>query len=253
MLARDLDAIPFRADTRMNAMVRAAAAGQGGVTFVDAEQALMDDTQGLPGAGLFYEHVHFRFHGNYVLARALFPAVADAVGARLGRTPCAPAALPAEEACAFRLAYTRWDELKLQRAMVRLFTQHAFDGQLGRLENLAGATAVLKRMEDAFTAAERRQACERYGTAIKRAPRDWFLRHNVAELLMELGHQRGAASQWQWLVARYPRHEAFRLYLAISLINAGDHVGAQQQLQTILCDAPDDAGALRLLALATTP
>lgn len=114
--ARDLDALRFRADSRINAIIREVAAdgASEGVTLADAERQLAGHTpDGIPGGDCFYEHVHFRFAGTYRVARALFPAVEEAL---------VPEVLPAAssrplltvEACAERLGLTelaRYDEL----------------------------------------------------------------------------------------------------------------------------------------------
>lgn len=252
-LARDLDAIPFRADTRLNNIIRDTAAAHSRVTLTDVERAFDAETQGLPGAGLFYEHVHFRFHGNYALARTLYPAVAAEVGARLGRVPRAPAELLAEADCTRLLADTLWDEIKLQRSIVQLCSQHAFDGGMEAPARQVAAETELRRLENAFTEPEQRRALATYAAAIARAPRDWFLRHNLAELLMQLGQHRSATTQWQWLVNQFPQHHVFRLYLAMSLLNAGDCATAAQQLQEILRAEPGHQGAQQLLPLAAPP
>ena len=72
--ARDFDVLRFRADSRINAVVRDVAAEQEGegVRLVDAEQSLAKSglaADGIAGDSLFYEHVHLTFDGNYVLAR----------------------------------------------------------------------------------------------------------------------------------------------------------------------------------------
>ena len=76
-LARDLDALRFRADGRINEIIRSVAGAAGpGVEFVDGEGVLAEGSpHGIPGRELFYEHVHMNPHGNYLLARALFPRV----------------------------------------------------------------------------------------------------------------------------------------------------------------------------------
>ena len=68
--ARDLDALRFRCDSRLNDIIRQQAAG--GVALADGEQALAAASpDGIPGAESFYEHVHLTFQGNYALARAI--------------------------------------------------------------------------------------------------------------------------------------------------------------------------------------
>ena len=82
--ARDLDVLRFRADSQINEAVRDVAAEQetAGVRLVDAEQSLAKSdlaVGGIPGDGLFYEHVHFTFDGNYLLARAVLNEIESAL------------------------------------------------------------------------------------------------------------------------------------------------------------------------------
>ena len=73
-LARDYDALAFRADTAINEAIKAAAARHAseGVRVVDAAEAFARNSPaGIPGGELFYEHVHLTFEGNYLLARTL--------------------------------------------------------------------------------------------------------------------------------------------------------------------------------------
>src|SRR5262249_10199326 len=107
--ARDLDTLRFRCDSRLNDLIRRAAAGRTaeGVRLADAERELSAaSADGVPGADLFYEHVHLTFEGNYLIARTtalqaekLLP---DSVTARAGLEQPWPSAAE----CARRLART---------------------------------------------------------------------------------------------------------------------------------------------------
>src|SRR5438552_295582 len=71
--ASDEDALRFRADRQINRIIREAAAawGERGVRLLDAEEMFSRHApRGIPGAELFYEHVHLTPEGNYQLARA---------------------------------------------------------------------------------------------------------------------------------------------------------------------------------------
>ena len=75
--ARDLDALRFRADTRINQTIRDVAAEMAtrGISLVDFEKELEENKgteHSLPGDEWFYEHVHFRPEGNYLLAATVF-------------------------------------------------------------------------------------------------------------------------------------------------------------------------------------
>jgi hypothetical protein len=130
--ARDLDALRFRCDSRLNEIIRQQAAGD--VALADGERALAEASpNGIPGAELFYEHVHLTFQGNYVLTRALAEKVEQAL-ALPGSAPWPDAA-----ECAQRLGYTPRDtQLGLSDILGRLadvpFTFQAnHDEQMRRL------------------------------------------------------------------------------------------------------------------------
>jgi hypothetical protein len=91
--ARDMDALRFRADTRINEIIRQ----MKDVSIIDAEKAFVtggddfipagiESTCGIPGEYLFYDHVHPNFAGTYLLAHivsglkaaASFPAESNA-------------------------------------------------------------------------------------------------------------------------------------------------------------------------------
>ncbi len=96
-LACDWDALPFRANSRLNAIVRQAAIRlqDPAVRLVDTERAFAEsdpEERQIPGDRRFKDHVHPSFDGDYLLAKTLFPAVCEALGARLGpaSTPLRP-------------------------------------------------------------------------------------------------------------------------------------------------------------------
>jgi tetratricopeptide (TPR) repeat protein len=203
--ARDLDTLRFRADSRINDAIRAEA-GAAGVRLVDMEQAMAAEAPGgVAGAELFYEHVHFTFHGNYVLARSVFDAVveglpdwvqAKAVG--IGR--------PVPEAeCGDRLAWTDMSRLEAVEKMRQLISKPPFTRQL----NFAEQLAALDRQRDALrdkvrapgAAARMLDICRR---AVDRNPDDVFLLNHLASALLMAGDLDGALTVYQNLAGRAP-------------------------------------------------
>ncbi|HXI69609.1 MAG TPA: hypothetical protein VNN22_04555 [Verrucomicrobiae bacterium] len=70
--ACDVDALPFRADSRINGAIQKAAQRFAGdrLQFFDAPAGLATNTpENLCGRETFYEHVHFNFDGNFRLGR----------------------------------------------------------------------------------------------------------------------------------------------------------------------------------------
>jgi len=73
-LARDYDCLAFRADTRINQIIKEAAAATltGASSLVDAVETRGHEfSSGIAGDEYLYEHVHFNFDGNFLLGRAL--------------------------------------------------------------------------------------------------------------------------------------------------------------------------------------
>jgi tetratricopeptide (TPR) repeat protein len=183
--ARDLDALRFRADSRINAAIREVAAKQkdAGVRLADAEQLFARDNPaigGVPGEGLFYEHVHFTFDGTCLLAEALLKEVEAAVP-RLAAGTHDP--FPTKERCAELLALTPWDECEMAEAMKKMTSQPPFTSQLDHAVRQALAekkVAELKR--SAYMPEVVRSAEAAYEAAIEKTPDDYYLHYRLGKL-----------------------------------------------------------------------
>jgi lysophospholipase L1-like esterase len=73
--ARDLDAMPWRATTQFNDLLRACAV-RAGVPFADVDAAFHAEAGGAPGWRLFADHLHPSLEGQALLARAWLEAIA---------------------------------------------------------------------------------------------------------------------------------------------------------------------------------
>jgi tetratricopeptide (TPR) repeat protein len=107
--ARQYDTLRFRADDRINEIIESVARhdAEKGVHFVDAVSSFTDQSPTrLPGKSLFYEHVHFTFKGNYLLARSFLKQIEEVL-AEGGSSPRGD--ILSEDRCAGRLAYTHYD------------------------------------------------------------------------------------------------------------------------------------------------
>ena len=119
-MARDYDALDFRADTRINQIIKDAATRHAheGVHLVDAAEMLAQASPGgIPGQELFYEHVHLNFAGNYLLARAFAQQIAPLLPAQIAAH--AKADWASAEFCDHRLAVSPWDRYRLLQMNLR--------------------------------------------------------------------------------------------------------------------------------------
>jgi tetratricopeptide (TPR) repeat protein len=206
--ARDLDVLRFRADSRINAIIREVAAEQeaDGVRLLDAEQSLAHSDLapgGVPGEGLFYEHVHFTFEGNYLLARAFL----DEVEAALPRLAASRKQEPvlSREQCAASLALTPWDECQMAKQMTEMTSRPPFTSQLDHALRQALAQ---KRAEElgrlAGTSQAVRAAHATYEAALEKTPDDCDLHYNFAKLALATGQPKLALERLQIVRQKWP-------------------------------------------------
>jgi len=256
--ARDLDTLRFRADGRMNETVRAVMRRAGpGVELVDGEAELATESpDGIPGAGLFYEHAHLTPEGNYRLALAFFPAVVAALPPSL-HAPGVPVDPPPFEACVRRLALTGYDRYRVAKEVLRRLLRPPFTGQIDHAEQVAHWERERDRgARETFTESE-----SAYRVALATSPSDPWLLFNLAVLLdnrdvfearQGLPDRGRAIPPLQRSLEILPQFPDGRIRLAEALIRVGRPDDAIAQCQTLLRYRPADAGAYRTMAYAWT-
>ena len=249
-LARDWDAMQFRADSRLNGVIRkvAAASRPGRVWLADLEEDLAASNfseQGIPGGRLFGDHVHPVFAGNYLSARGLCAKVAEVMGADLGGAPAAQ--IPTPQQCAEAIGYTLYDELSVAGAMVRLTSRPPFLDQLDHAQRQAGAEAHLHQRFAGFTPEDAENCIQSYHAAIQGRFPCWPTRFNLASLCEELERYPAAAEQYRSLIGQFPRTRKFRLALALCLLKSGDKPGAEAALKEALRLGPPDKETRRAM------
>ena len=151
VLARDLDALRFRADSRINQTIREVAAERatGGIWLVDFEKELEEKQRLaglLPGNESFYEHVHLRPEGNYLLAAAVFQQLAVALPEWVRQRATGPDGPISLEDCCQRIALTGWDRLQMEEEMAAMTSRPPFTQQLDHRQQQSGRRADTRRL-----------------------------------------------------------------------------------------------------------
>lgn len=210
--ARDLDTLRFRADSRINTIIREVAASFPSVQLLDAEKLIP------PDATSFYEHVHLRPAANAALAAAISGSEASAVF-----TP------------------TPWDEHRMLRDIVAMMSRPPFHG----------AAALQPELEQLRGKVNFAQAEEAYRGWSARFPNDLLVRERYAELLAEAGKFNEAVEQWRRLTAQLPELPNWQTGLAESLFSMSRWNEAKQAYQRALdIDAEFIAARIGLGAVA---
>jgi tetratricopeptide (TPR) repeat protein len=267
-LARDYDALPVRATSALNQVVRQAAAARAGrgVRLVDAETALAADSPaGLAGDDLFLDHVHLDFDANYRLARVVAEEVAPRlpprvrgepgdssaereVGSRLAPTPSAGAdgvrPPPAGEwltavQCELRLALTGWNRLIGYEQMLGRLADAPYTNRFNNAESLA---RLRQRQDDVrllIQEADRKLVRGVYERALAKTPEDFYLHQNFAEFLETIGDLSGAAAEWTRVQALLPHHPIAFFQAGRVQFRAGQFAEAEHHLAKAVALRPD--------------
>ena len=232
-LACDWDAMPFRADRRLNRAIRELAQDStADVRLVDVEQALRDGPagdHGIPGEALFFEHVHFRFAGNYEVAKALFPAVSAAVAGVLKCPAPSTTAVLSRDECAAQLAFTPLDDYLLLTSIVELTSRPPFTNELEHAQRQQRAERSLAELRTRLDPDVAQQAVVTYRQAIQRRPDDWHLHLRFAYLLENVGDHAAAAAEYRTVLANVSWHPDAQLGLRRSLAAASPAADASSQ------------------------
>jgi len=244
LLARDLDTLRFRADSRINEITHAIAKGSGpGVELLDAEQLFADESpHGIPGQELFYEHVHLNPHGNYLLARALFPRVVAMLPEAV-RTKATTLEPPSESEANQLLALTAHDQRRVAQTVTEWLSQPPFTR---RLDNDKDVQAMRHAAEGDDKPAETDAA---YRAAIDKAPDDRWLHFNYG-LVLEPRDPAAAAAEFRRALDLLPTNYEVREKLTDALIDMGKFDEAIAECRELLRQMPFHAPAYLTMAYA---
>jgi len=246
--ARDLDTLRFRADSRVNAVVREVAGREPGARLVDAESELgRQAPRGAPGDETFLDHVHLTFHGNYLLSLALLPAIRESLP-EATRRRAAGGPPPTEDEVARRLVFTELDRYTIAETMRQRLGEPPFTNQPDhdeQLKRLADEMAALRARGDAGGVDA---AVAEYERALAGPSPHWSLRERFARVERRLRHPQSAVRQLEIVTRELPQAPGLWLQLAQAYRDAGRAAEARGALQRVLDYQPDAVVTLVELA-----
>ena len=207
-MACDLDALPFRTDTRINHVIRQLAQEHAGerLALCDAERDLAQSTPAhITGEETFYEHVHFNFDGGYRLGKLW----GEQIGQRLASAGNPPATTnwSSQAECDRALGLSIWNRQFVLDAVIRRFGAPPLSTQFNnaeRLEKVRAAESALVQLEVESDAA--RQVREAFDAAIKNAPADDYLYEGLANFLEATQDPAGAIAAYRKVCELMPNH-----------------------------------------------
>ncbi|UCG58269.1 MAG: tetratricopeptide repeat protein [Phycisphaerales bacterium] len=253
--ARELDALRFRADARINDILRAVARDnpERGVHLADAARVFAENSpHAVAGEELFHEHVHLNFSGNYLLAKMVFEQIMEQRPKRATSDKAGERPLLSEQECAGLLAYNDWARYNTVYKILNYYLKKPpFTNQLYHDEQLGAVEQRLEALEAGLTAEALREIAAQYRRLIEADPSDVWLRWRYAELLsVRLRSESAAAEQCRAIVSLLPHSHKPHLLLAMSLRRLGRTGEAIEHLQIVTRIKPTSGNAYHSLGLA---
>ncbi len=228
--ACDCDALVFRADSRINGIIRETGQQLGGPDLVLCDAAAsLPEPGSIPGQETFYEHVHLNFDGNYRLAK-LWAAQAERLLPENVKTK-AQGGWASQEICEARLGLTDRNRGNVLHEVQRRMEGPPFNSQFNnerRVSELSARLDSMLRHRDATAATNARSL---YTDAIARAPRDYLLHENYGEFLELTGDFKQAALEWKQARQLMPRNPFAFLTEGQLLERQGDLSSARESFR----------------------
>ena len=240
LMARDLDALPFRADSALNLVVTTVAEESKGrrLGFVDAQKAIAEASDfGIAGGDLFYEHVHLNPEGNHRLAVALADAVVPWLPKAI--TEKGRSAWPDAATCAEQLGLTDWNRYAMLEDIARRLNEAPYTSQFNHAAQRRRIAEQMSELRPRLHPREVADVRERLEAAVKRRPDRPWIHQNAAEFLDMAGDTEGALAEWKALGKLLPHHYLAPYQSGRLLARLRRFDEAREQLDAALRIRPD--------------
>jgi tetratricopeptide (TPR) repeat protein len=233
-LACDDDALPFRADSRINAAIRdePKKINSDKLILFDAAAALTAaEPEQMCGQETFYEHVHFDFDGSYRLARAWAEQIEPLL-------PKNPHAWASQNTCEEMLGLSDWNRALVIEHMLGRMQQPPFSGQPNNAFRMERLQARANQLHQQMNAAGAKRERENFLKQLERAPDDFDLRANFALFLQSIGDLPQATLEWRRVQEMLPQDFLTYFQLGHLLAIQGQPADAEASLRRALALRP---------------
>lgn len=235
-MACDYDALPFRADSQINGIIRdeKERASNTNLIFSDTAAAIAASVRdGIPGAETFYEHVHFNFDGNYRLARVwagkIIEILPSAILKKAGTNNWA-----SQAACEQRLGLSDWNRGLVIESVIQRMEKPPLNHQVGNDERVQDLTRGIDLLANRLTPDAAKRSAANFERAVAQWPDDYYLHGNFALFLKSTGDVPGAVREWKRVCDLIPQDSFSCFQLARAMESEGDTADAESCLRQAL-------------------
>jgi tetratricopeptide (TPR) repeat protein len=239
-LACDDDALPFRADTRINDIIdgESKKSNSTNLIFLDAAKALAASAPAeILGQETFYEHVHFNFDGNYRLAHAWAEQIERILPASVLQN-ASTNVWASQSVCERRLGLSDWNRALVIESVIQRMQKPPLSGQLDNDQRVAELTGNINQMIPGMTPAAAAKSAAEFENALTQSPDDYLLHGNFALFLKSTGDLAGAVREWQRVCDLIPQDSFACFQLARTLEAQGRALDAESWLRKAVTMRP---------------
>jgi tetratricopeptide (TPR) repeat protein len=207
--AMEYDCNRFRADNRINEIIRSAAAEIPGTTFLaDAlSEVEKRSPHGIPGNEFLFEHVHLNFEGNYLVAETILKQIENIFHNILKDQRKDETVQISDSLCAAYLAYNNFEKYQtLDLVLNGLIKQPPFTNQLYHAETIEHLDAGLDSLRHVIQAQDVNHTVNTFEYALQKRPADWWLHKKFADYLGDdhIHKYKEAADQYRFVINTIP-------------------------------------------------
>ncbi|MEJ2052592.1 MAG: tetratricopeptide repeat protein [Calditrichaceae bacterium] len=207
--AREYDANRFRADNRINKIIRRSASAIMGTTFLaDAvSQIERKSPHGIPGNKFLLEHVHLNFEGNYQVARTILNQIKLIFPTRIKNQKIDESIQITDSLCAAYLAYNNYEKHRILELVLNGFIrQPPFTNQLNHKETIKDLESELDSIQLVIQSQDSNQMAKTYEDALQKRPSDWLLHYKYAGYLADdnVAKYQKAVHQYEYVIQAVP-------------------------------------------------
>jgi tetratricopeptide (TPR) repeat protein len=238
-LACDHDALPFRADSRINAAIRAEPERirSNGLILLDSSAALANASEsGICGEETFYEHVHFDFGGRYRLGRAW----AEQIESLLGRNTNA---WVSQTLCDERLGLSPWNRAQVIHFMLERIQMPPLSSQPNSDRRKAALEARMAGLRPEMNAENAQRTRKTFEKLLEQRPEDYFAHQEFAVFLELSGDPSSALAEWQRFREMLPQDSLGHYQTGRLLIALQRYAEAEEALRKALAIRPSRTDA----------
>ncbi|MEJ2615602.1 MAG: tetratricopeptide repeat protein, partial [Ignavibacteriaceae bacterium] len=219
--AMEYDCNRFRADNRINEIIRSAAKEIPGTTFLaDALSEIKKQSpHGIPGNEFLYEHVHLNFEGNYLIARTILNQLEHIYSNVLKGQRTNDTVQISDSLCAACLAYNNFERYRILDLVLNgLIKEPPFTNQLYHSETVGHLETELDSLKHVIQTQDKNHTVNSFEDAIQKRPNDWWLHYKFADYLAGDNVRKYLEAESQYLFVINTRPHDPNAYIKLGVI-----------------------------------